>query len=206
MDGETKPVTQGGALAALAPRDEGWGALVERTARGDMNAFAAFYDATAALVHGLALRILGDPGAAEEVTADVFLQVWRQAGRYDAARGAPLAWLLTLTRSRAIDRRRARAAESPDVGPLREALHVASAEPGPEESAALAERRRVVRAALGRLTTEQRRAIELSYLCGLSHTEIAGILGESLGTVKTRIRLGMMRLRETLARTGKDTL
>jgi RNA polymerase sigma-70 factor (ECF subfamily) len=178
--------------------------LIEGTAGGDAAALAALYDATAALVNGLALRILGDPGAAEEVTLDVYLQVWRQAARYDPARGAPAAWLLTLARSRAIDRRRAGAGQRRETEPV--ALAMADPGPGPEEGTAAGERRRLVRGALAGLGPEQRKTIELAYFGGLSHTEIAATLGEPLGTVKTRIRLGMMRLREALRGTLQEAL
>jgi RNA polymerase sigma-70 factor (ECF subfamily) len=141
--------------------------------------------------------MVGDPGAAEEVTADVYLQVWRQAVRYDASRGTPLAWLLMLARSRSLDRLRAgrsRAAE-----PLGAAEALPSGAPSPDEDAALAQRRAVVTAALAQLPPEQRAPIELAYYAGKSHSEIAAALGTPLGTVKMRIRLGMTRLRAALA-------
>ena len=157
-------------------------------------------------MNGLALRILGDAGAAEEVTADVYLQIWRRAVTYDPARGAPLGWLLTLARSRAIDRLRTGATRRMRTERLRHAMAMPSNESGPEERSALSERRRLVRAALGRLPAEQRRTIELAFFAGLSHGEIADDLRQPLGTVKTRIRLGMMRLRQTLAEAGKGAL
>jgi len=186
-------------LAESWPQDVRLGGLIARTVRGDEAAFAALYDATVAVVHGLALRIVGDVGAAEEVTADVYLQVWRQAVRYDATRATPLGWLLMLARSRAIDRVRARAAQRREVGSLQEALQLASAAPGPHEDAIIAERRRIVVAALDALPSEQRAAIELAYYGGKSHREIAAALNLPLGTVKTRIRIGMSRLRDALA-------
>jgi RNA polymerase sigma-70 factor (ECF subfamily) len=186
------------SLAAVPPRQEAWGTLIARTGGGDQEALAALYDGTSALVHGLALRILGDRGAAEEVTADVYLQVWRQAVRYDEARGGPLAWLLTLARSRTIDRLRAGAGRRERTEPLAFALGVPSGAPGPEECSVAGERRRFVQRALDRLPLQQRRPIELAYFDGLTHTEIAATLGEPLGTVKTRVRLGMARLREAL--------
>ena len=189
---------QGQSLAVALPSGDGWSALIEQTARGDASALAALYDGTSALVNGLALRILRDAGAAEEVTLDVYLQVWRQAQRYDASRGAPLAWLLTLTRSRAIDRHRAGAGQRRESEPLAMAMTFAAPGSCPEEHSATAERGRLIRTALDGITADQRRAIELAYFGGLSHAEIAATLGEPLGTVKTRIRLGMMRLRETL--------
>jgi RNA polymerase sigma-70 factor (ECF subfamily) len=197
---------QGQNLAVALPLGEGFEGLIERTARGDASALAMLYDATAAMVNGLALRILRDPGIAEEVTLDVYLQVWRQAARYDASRGAPLAWLLTLARSRAIDRRRAGTGARRESEPLATALAIPSPGPGPEESSSAAERRRLVHGALAGLAHDQRKTIELAYFGGLSHSEIAATLGEPLGTVKTRIRLGMMRLRETLGGTLQEVL
>jgi RNA polymerase sigma-70 factor (ECF subfamily) len=200
-------MTASAACLARPPQpSEDWAALIGRAAAHDPAALAALYDGTAHLVHGLALRIVGDPAAAEEVTGDVYLQVWRQAARYDPSRGAPLAWLLTLARSRAIDRRRSAASGIGATEPLAAAGDLASHGPGPEETSVLAERRHMVRGALGRLAADQRRAIELAYFGGLSHAEIATALDEPLGTVKTRIRLGMIRLREMLAWTGKDLL
>lgn len=177
---------------------DGWGALIERTARGDASALAALYDGTAPLVMGLALRILGDHATAEEVVGDVYLQVWHQAARWDAERGAPITWLLTLARSRAIDRLRVGAAQRAQRVPLAEALDVPAAGPGPDAAAAAAKQRAVVQDALAGLGTEQREVIELAYFGGLSHGEIAVRTGIPLGTVKTRIRLGMANLRQTL--------
>jgi len=201
-----KKTVAGHSLAALQTRQDDLGVLIERTADGEDTALAALYDATCAMVNGLALRILGDRSVAEEVTADVYLQVWRQAARYDAGRGAPLTWLLTLTRSRAIDQLRAGAGRRASAAPMRAALHVASEAPGPEEHSTVRQRRRVVRRALTRLPSDQRRALELAYFEGLSHSEIAATLGEPLGTVKTRVRLGMIRLRDSLGAAGKDLL
>jgi RNA polymerase sigma-70 factor (ECF subfamily) len=199
MDPQERRMGIANSLAEAWPEENRFAALIARTVNGEEDALAALYDATAALVHGLALRILGDRGAAEEVTADVYLQVWRQAVRYDATRGTPLAWLLMLGRSRAIDRLRARAGRGREVESLRAAEALPSGAPGPDEDAALAQRRGIVAAALARLSPEQRTPIALAYYAGRSHSEIAAVLGLPLGTVKTRIRLGMTRLREALA-------
>ena len=173
--------------------------LVERVAAGDQAALAALYEATNRLIYSLVLRVLGDMSSAEEVLIDVYTQVWRQAASYDANRGAPLAWMATIARSRAIDRLRSgwqdqRRKESLDV--LGDAPANAD---NPEETAAASERQRFVREALNLLTPEQRQVIELAYYSGLSHSEIAEKLNQPLGTVKTRTRLGMMKLREALA-------
>jgi RNA polymerase sigma-70 factor, ECF subfamily len=186
-----------------APPDV-WGPLVERAAGGDADALAQLYDGTVSLVYGLALRILRDAGGAEEITEDVYMQVWRQATRYDSARGSVVRWLLTLTRSRAIDRLRAGATQRERSAPLDEAADVLETMPGPEHAAAEGERRTLVRAALARLSAEQRQAVELAYFRGMSHSEIASHVGVPLGTVKTRIRLGMNRLRASLGEAGTE--
>lgn len=188
-------------LALVRPRDENWSGLVERIAHGDQPALAALYDDTATVVMGLAVRILNDRGAAEEVVGDVYLQVWRQASRFDPARGTALTWLLTLTRSRAIDRLRAASGRPTGTAPIEEAMAVAASGPGPEGSYAVDERRRLVRTAMASLTPEQCEAVDLAYYEGLSHSEIAERLGQPLGTVKTRIRLAMNHLRRTLGDT-----
>ncbi len=193
-------------LAAVDSGEDPLSALIARTASADGHALAALYDGTASYVHGIAMRILKDERDAEEVTVDVYRQVWHQAARYDPDRGRPLAWLLMLARSRAIDRMRSAAAERARVEPLDDATPVASTAPTPEESTALAERRRVVQGALTRLAAEQRQVIELAYFGGLSQSEIAAKLGEPLGTVKTRIRIGMMRLRDALGSAGRALL
>ncbi len=178
--------------------EERWADLIRRTAAGDQSALAGLYDETGRLVHGLALGILKDPGAAEEVTLDVYLQVWRKAPSYEAGRGKPSSWLFTLARSRAIDRLRASARFKGKEDPLDAALQLAAEGPNPQEERSLAERRKKVKDAMARLSPEQREAIGTAYFAGLSHSEIAEKLGTPLGTVKTRIRLGMMRLRELL--------
>jgi RNA polymerase sigma-70 factor, ECF subfamily len=182
---------------ALVRQEPDWSGLVQHAAAGNQAALAQLYDATSQLVFGLALRILGDRDAAEDIVIEVYAQAWREAKTYDPRRGTPCSWLLTMTRSRAIDLLRARKRDQA-TDPLEYADDVESATPNPEEASADAERHRFVRGALTSLNKEQREAIELAYFAGLSHTEIAMRLGQPLGTVKTRIRLGMMRLREVL--------
>jgi RNA polymerase sigma-70 factor, ECF subfamily len=185
--------------AEARARDQDLIALVELVATGDQSALSALYDTTNRLIYSLILRVLGDVSSAEEVLIDVYTQVWRQAASYDANRGAPLAWMATIARSRAIDRLRSgwqdqRRKESLDV--LGDAP---ASEASPEEMAAASERQKLVREAMNLLTPEQRQVIELAYYSGLSHSEIAEKLKQPLGTVKTRTRLGMMKLREALA-------
>jgi RNA polymerase sigma-70 factor (ECF subfamily) len=181
-----------------------WAKQVRLAAQGDADALARLYDGTASLVYGLALRILRDPGGAEEITEDVYMQVWRQAARYDSARGGVVRWLLTLTRSRAIDRLRVGAALRTRQTGLDEASEVHDGAPDPECAATELERRDRVRAALARLRPDQRQAVELAYFLGMSHSEIARHIGAPLGTVKTRIRLGMEQLRGSLELVGRE--
>jgi len=172
--------------------------LLLRVSAQDREALASLYDLTHARVHGMALRVLRDPTAAEDVVCEVYLQVWRTAATFDPRQGCVWTWLTVLTRSRALDRVRvsrrvARREEAlPEVEP-------AGLGPSPEQSAEAGERSRLVRDALERLPREQRQLIELAYFAGLSHSELATRLGQPLGTVKTRIRSGMMGLRTHLA-------
>jgi RNA polymerase sigma-70 factor (ECF subfamily) len=182
----------------IRSRDQEWVALIKRVADGDQSALTTLYDSTSRLVFGLILRVLGDRATAEEVLLDVFTQVWRQAALYDRSRGAPLAWLMTIARSRAIDRLRSGKHDQQHKEPLDNLTDLTSSTISPEEATATSERQKIVRAALDTLSPEQRQVIELAYYSGLSHSEIALRLGQPLGTVKTRTRLGMMKLREAL--------
>lgn len=178
--------------------DNTWVNWVSQVARGDESALAFLYDASSRLVYGLALRVLGDAGAAEEVTLDVYLQVWRQADRFDATRGRVSTWLMTMARSRAIDKLRAKPRELSESETLEAVAEAPSEIPGPEQSAGLAQQQAQVRKALDTLSEEQRRVIELAFFSGLSQSEIALKLNEPLGTIKTRIRSGMLKLRDLL--------
>ena len=179
-------------------RDDDWAALIKRVAEGDQSALTALYDSTSRLVFGLILRVVGDRATAEEVVLDVYTQVWRQAATYDTKRGAPLAWIMTIARTRAIDRLRSSRHDLQSKEPLDAIGEARSASASPEENTVLSERRTLVRSALDLLSAEQREVIELAYYSGLSHSEIALKLNQPLGTVKTRTRLGMMKLRDTL--------
>ena len=174
---------------------------IQAVARGSGDAVAELYDRHGATVYGLALRVLGQPDLAEEVVQDVFAQVWRDAGRYDAGRSTVAGWIVMLTRTRAIDRLRARRAR-PDlaagVDPV-EAVPLPSADRTPETSTLVAEDTRLVRGALARLPEQFRSLIELAYYEGLTHSEIAARTGIPLGTVKTRLRSAMGSLRSALA-------
>lgn len=180
-------------------QEQEWAHLIALTAEGDQTALATLYDRTSPQVFGLILKILNNREAAEEVTLDVYTQVWRQAHAYDRTRGAPGAWLMMLARTRAIDRFRSGAAERGRMESLDAATLFASADDSPEQDVEGQERRRYVQAALAGLTAEQRQTIALAYFYGLSQSEIADKLQLPLGTVKTRMRLGMIKLREALA-------
>lgn len=146
-------------------------------------------------MYALALRVTGDPGAAEEVTLDAFWQLWQQADHFDGAQGSLQNWLFTMARSRAIDRVRARGAQKRTTA---ENLNEINDVCRPEDAAELDERRQLVRNAMDTLSSDQRTALALVYYEGLSHTQIADRLKQPLGTVKTRIRQGMIVLRRAL--------
>jgi RNA polymerase sigma-70 factor (ECF subfamily) len=176
--------------------------LIRAIASGDRAAFGSLYDRYAGTVMALCMRVLGDRAEAEEAVTDVFWQVWQQAGRFDLERGQPIAWLSTLARTRAIDRRRALARRRSVVvpqddgeDPPRERLLSSS---DPHAEAVSSEHGKRVRRALGSLAPDQRRAVEMNFFGGLSHQDIAAELGEPLGTIKTRIRAGLARMKESL--------
>jgi RNA polymerase sigma-70 factor, ECF subfamily len=179
-------------------RDQDWASLIKRVADGDQSALTVLYDSTSRLVFGLVLRVVTDRSTAEEVLLDVYTQVWRQASTYDAKRGAPLAWLMTIARTRGIDRLRSGKHEHQNKESLDAIGEITATTASPEADTVSSERRQLVRTALDSLSVEQREVIELAYYSGLSHSEIALQLGQPLGTVKTRTRLGMMKLRDML--------
>jgi RNA polymerase sigma-70 factor, ECF subfamily len=171
--------------------------LIRDSARGDEAAFAQLYDATSARMYGLALRVVRDPAQAEEVTQEVFVEIWRQCARYDRTTGSPLAWMMTIGHRRAVDRvRSAEASRRRDTAYGRSHREVAHDQTAESATTHLEARR--MRAALRSLTDAQRRAIELAYFGGYTHAEVAGLLDLPLGTAKTRIRDGLIRLRDTM--------
>jgi RNA polymerase sigma-70 factor (ECF subfamily) len=170
--------------------------LLARVASGDEPALAALYDRMSNLAYGLALRVLGNADAAEDVVQDAFLRIWHRADRYEPDRGAARAWVLRVVRNVAIDRLRTMDARlRAETRSQTESALVAVPE-SPDETASRSERSRILRQALADLPAEQRRAIEIAYFEGLSHSEIAERERMPLGTVKTRIRDGVIRLRE----------
>jgi RNA polymerase sigma-70 factor, ECF subfamily len=175
-------------------------ALLGMIAQGDREAFSRFYDGFAGLAFGLIRRILRDPAACEEVLQEVFWQIWREAARYDPRRGSPEAWVVMRAKTRAIDRLRAmRRREKTFVAPADDSLTRLTEEPG-ENPGVAAETRGLVRSALNALPEPQRRVVELAFFEGLTQSEIASRLGEPLGTVKTRARLGLERLKSLITR------
>jgi RNA polymerase sigma-70 factor, ECF subfamily len=189
-------------LAVLTPKQNNDvssdAALVQQLLRRDVRAFEQLYDRHSRIVYGLVVRILQQGSRAEEVVQDVFLQLWRNASHYQATRGPFVPWLLTLARNRALDtlrlkserqrRREDQTEELPQIAQL------------PQYEQALDEKRRaeVVRSLMSSLSAPQKKAIELAYFEGLSHSEIAEALHEPLGTVKSWIRNGLIRLKEGL--------
>lgn len=172
--------------------------LLARMREGEERALGELYDRWQPRVHGLALALLGDASEAEDVTEETFWQAWRQAARFDGGRGSAGGWLLTIARSRALDRLRARRRRPEE--PLEDAAAsaAASASTAADDAMELDERGRTVRSALESLPAEQREVLLLAYFGGLSQTEIAERTGQPLGTIKTRVRLGMAKLREAL--------
>lgn len=173
--------------------------LIGRISAGDPQAFARFYDLHAPAVLGLVSRVLGARAEAEEVLQEVFLQVWKQSERYEAARSSPRGWLLMLARSRALDRLRRRDARGRhEQEAAADACFPRLVAPLGTRRLEEAEWRDRIHAALNLLSAEQRRCIELAFFEGLTHTQIADRLAAPLGTVKSRILLGMNRLRQAL--------
>ena len=177
--------------------------LVQGMARRDRGCFGQFYDRHASRVFGLLCKMLGQPAEAEDILQESFLQVWQQAGSYDPGRGSPPTWLTLIARSRAIDRLRKVALEKRREGRVIEELNreIEGAGSLQEEIAKKGERE-IVLDALGALPRQQRDPILLAFFDGLTHAEIAKRSGEPLGTIKTRIRLGMRKLGETFQQKG----
>jgi RNA polymerase sigma-70 factor, ECF subfamily len=185
--GENVPEDTGTSLAAL----------LRRCALGDEECFAQLYDLTSRRVHGLVLRVIRDPAQAEEVTQEVYLQAWRTSSRYDEQKGSALSWLMTLAHRRAVDRVRAAEAASRQDTSYHQRSQVVPHDTTAEAAETSIEAHRV-RTALGELTGVQRQALELAYFGGYTHTEVATMLDLPVGTAKTRIRDGLIRLRDAM--------
>lgn len=178
------------------------GELLRRMARGDKAACSDLYDRFSKPLYSVAVRILSDTAEAEDVIQDVFLTLWEKAAGFDASRGSAFAWAITLTRNRAIDRLRTRNRRATLIGDAFTA-DLAPAGDTPDSDSAgdlmLKEKTSAVRAALATLPGDQAHALELAFFSGLTQQEIATRLAEPLGTVKARIRRGLLKLRDALA-------
>lgn len=177
-------------------------ALLRRMADGDKSAFAELYDRFSRPLYATALRIVRDPAEAQDITHDAFLALWEKAAVFESERGTAFAWAVTLVRNRAIDRvrtRRRRAELLAASPPADLGYHEDTAGATADDSAALGDQARAVRAAVAGLPPEQRRALELAFFSGLTQQQIADKLSEPLGTVKARVRRGLLKLRESLA-------
>jgi RNA polymerase sigma-70 factor (ECF subfamily) len=179
--------------------------LLARVAKGDQQAFGQLYDQSSTLLFTLAYRILNDREEAAELLQEVYLEVWRKIAKYDVGRGSPIAWLVTLTRSRAIDRLRAKASRGHQLvaDSLEHPLvsQTPDVSPDPYEAREDQERRQMMVKAILELPLPQQQAIEMAFYQGMTHTEIAAKLNQPLGTVKTRIKLAMTKLRASLQQT-----
>jgi len=172
--------------------------IVRRMADGNADALGALHDRWSAEVQTLALAIVRSVADAEEVVEATFWQAWQQASRFDGARGSVAGWLMTIARSRALDFAKAHRRRREDVTD-RAGAALVSERPDPAQSAIASERRSLVASAMAALPDAQREAVEMAYFGGLSQTEIAACTGEPLGTIKTRLRLAMQKMRERLS-------
>jgi RNA polymerase sigma-70 factor, ECF subfamily len=182
--------------AAVQPAPDS--ALIERVMAGDETALSTLYDRYSAMLFGMLMRILNDRGAAEEVLQDLFMQLWRNAGRFDASRGSLPAWLMVIARNRAISRLRGRRDREVLEEEEGDFAGTFAAPQNIESEAARAQLAQSVSAALAKLPAEQRQALELAYFEGMTQSEIAAKTGAPLGTVKTRVRTAMQSLRQIL--------
>ena len=202
---ERSPATLGDVLYASAKSpvpEQDWAKLVQSIAAGDQLALHALYDRAHRMVFTLVMRLTANRETAEELTIDVFHDVWRRASGYDAANGTVLGWIMNQARSRAMDRLRFESRKKrSDSGDMQVLVEVAA---DPRDLLELREQGRSLRAALAALTADERQAIETTFFGGLTHAEAAARLSQPLGTIKTRIRSGLHKLRQALnAEAGK---
>ena len=197
MTAASSDASSSGEAAARPPGGPDLAELLRRSAQSDESAFAELYDATSRRIFGLVLRIVRDHAMSEEVTQEVFLEIWQTSSRFDPSRGSAPSWVLTLAHRRAVDRvRSAQASRRRDDAHATKHQDVDFDTTAESAHASLEAQR--VRRALSTLTDAQRSAVELAYLGGYTHTEVARLLDLPLGTAKTRIRDGLIRLRDTL--------
>jgi len=194
---QIRPVASGAPSEGGAPVAPDLAELLKLSGKGDEAAFAQLYDATSTRVFGLAVRVVRDRAQAEEVAQEAFTEIWRTSGRFDPAKGSPLAWMLTIVHRKAVDRVR-----SAEASTRRDTSYHQQNQPVEHDSTAEAAHASLeahrVRSALATLTEVQREALELAYFGGYTHTEVASMLDLPVGTAKTRIRDGLIRLRDTM--------
>ena len=196
---QESPATLGDVLYAKSKPslpEQDWAALVQLIAAGDQLALHALYERAHRPVFTLVMRLTANRETAEELTIDVFHDVWRRASRYDAASGTVLGWIMNQARSRAIDRLRFQSRKKRSDGGDVQAMAEVAADP--QDVLELREQSESLRAALAALTPDERQAIETTFFAGLTHAEAAARLNQPLGTVKTRIRSGLHKLRHAL--------
>lgn len=197
---EKSPLTLGDVLyASLKPKvlERDWAVLVQSIASGDEIALHALYGMSHRFVFTLAMRITANRDTAEEVTLDVFHDVWRRASDYDPAKGTVIGWIMNRARSRAIDRLRFESRKKRSNGGDEQPLADVAADP--DDVLELREQSEALRVALARLTSDERKAIEMTFFAGLTHAEAAARLKQPLGTIKSRIRSGLHKLRDALS-------
>jgi len=191
-------VTSAPPAALASQKEDVWFSLVERMAAGDQEALSRLYDETSRVIYALALRILQNREDAEEAVIDCYSRAWRHAKNFDRSRASVMAWLVMMARSIAIDRIRGGVVRTQRTEPLPETPKYPSQQAGPEIEARFGQQRERIEYALRQLPAEQREVIQLAFFTGLSHSELAERLGAPLGTIKTRARLGLARLRTLL--------
>ncbi|MFN7927913.1 MAG: sigma-70 family RNA polymerase sigma factor [Blastocatellia bacterium] len=172
--------------------------LIRKIADGDEQALARLYELTKHITYRLALKMLGDQAATEETVWEVYLQIWKQATVYSEQRGTPIMWLITIARSRALDRLRREHRLRKNVEPLEIAAALPSTINSPELASLFTERRSQVRTALAQLTSAQREVLTLAFYFDMTQTEIANYLQLPLGTIKTRVRSGLLQMKRFL--------
>lgn len=196
-DGEPHGSPSGGSPSGSGTDAAALADLLSRSGRGDESAFADFYDATSARAYGLALRVVRNPAHAEEVAQEAYLDAWRSSSRYDASLGSAVGWLLTIVHRKAVDRVR-----SVEASTRRDETWQQTSRPVDHDETVEAVQSSLdaqrVRGAVATLTDVQREAVELAYFGGYTHTEVATLLDVPVGTAKTRIRDGLIRLRDSL--------
>ena len=193
------PEPEPGSSAASRPD---LGGLLRSSARGDEAAFAQLYDATSSRIYGLALRVVRDPAQAQEVTQEAYLEAWKSASRFDQSKGSAISWLMTIVHRKAVDRVRSAEASSRRDTTYHDTTNQVEHDSTADAVETRMEARRV-RSALAGLTVVQREAITLAYYGGYTHTEVASMLDLPVGTAKTRIRDGLIRLRDALGVGGE---